>query len=132
MGKVLSRGYLYLIGAVDHKDVPYKIGCTTNLNQRLKAIQSNHWMELSIIHATDAILDYHRAEQSVHFLFAPKRLNNEWFRLDKKDVAKVQRIFKNPDMLNEMIEEYNKLPSLIRRKSLEGAYGINGYDVLYK
>lgn len=69
----------------------YKIGATNNLPVRLKALQTGNHYKLRVL-ANTRPLDRDAAfylEQSLHILFAHKRVYGEWFDLGPKDVSDI-------------------------------------------
>ena len=77
-------GWVYLIqlGDTDH----YKIGMTTNLDSRLKQLQSKCPIPLKIIFRWYGH-DYRFFELAFHSRFAKKRVKGEWFRLTTEDIT---------------------------------------------
>jgi hypothetical protein len=80
--KAKTAGYVYLISGGGY----YKIGKTTNLQDRRKQIGLQLPFEVSLRHAIQAE-DIDRLEIYWHERFAGKRLNGEWFALTAEDVA---------------------------------------------
>ena len=67
-------GSIYFIGG---RDGPIKIGFTRQLAQRLRRLQMNSPVRLSVI----AAFEGDRSDElELHRLFKPQRLHGEWFR----------------------------------------------------
>jgi hypothetical protein len=75
-------GYVYLL-KTPHG---YKIGRSTSVEQRVRALRSILPFDVELVHtlrARDMVL----CEQLWHEHFAEKKIKGEWFRLDEKDIA---------------------------------------------
>lgn len=75
-------GTIYLIGPANDL---YKIGCTTNLSNRLRNLQTAASTVLTLVHSF-AVDDMGRAEKYLHTRFAHLRSHGEWFALSPDDV----------------------------------------------
>lgn len=77
-------GWIYLI--YDCENGVYKIGVTRNIsgNKRLKTLQTGNAAELRLVHSIHYQYPF-RLEKLLHQHFQDKRVNGEWFRLDKED-----------------------------------------------
>ncbi len=81
-----SVGIVYLIKSGEL----YKIGMTTGtIENRVKSLQTGSPHRLEIIH-TIKTNDPHNLETYLHDLFKNKRVNGEWFNLDKRDIALIR------------------------------------------
>lgn len=91
--RVPKAGYVYIL--VEPKQRWYKIGRTTNVENRIKGIELPFKTEvLHTIPTSDTVW----AEAYLHKKFAEKRLNGEWFKLLSRDVAWLQKLtILNPD-----------------------------------
>ena len=56
----------------------YKIGCTTNLQQRLKSIQSYNPIKIKIV---AEVKGCHKFEKYLHRLYDDYRIRGEWFEI---------------------------------------------------
>lgn len=79
--KQKQQGYVYLIGGGGF----YKIGKAINLDRRLNQISPKLPFEVSLIHSIETD-DISEMEEAFHEMFAPKRANGEWFRLNQEDI----------------------------------------------
>ena len=72
--------YLYVIGGTEK---PYKIGITTNLERRLKNLQTGHPHKLRI-HYKEEIPDnqVRLLEQTIHRVIKHRQTHGEWFDID--------------------------------------------------
>ena len=91
--------YIYVIKS----SIYYKIGKTTNIKQRMRALQYANpiKIELKIIQEISHCIT---RERDIHDRFDSKRIRGEWFRLTKKDIKDLQRlvsIFKTQDDILE-------------------------------
>ena len=83
------EGWIYLIqyGNMDY----YKIGYSRNLKERIKALQTSCPHKLRLLAKTrGGFLE----ENSLQRDYEDQRINNEWFKFDKKTVKKLKAIFK--------------------------------------
>lgn len=71
--------YLYLIRRGDSSH--YKIGISTNPNDRLNALQSANPETLDLV-AYCIHENAYDVEQSIHAMLGERRINREWFELD--------------------------------------------------
>lgn len=74
----------------------YKIGKSTNINQRVKTIsmQSGVWVELICAAYIETFhTDYSLIETLLHRHFKPKRVIGEWFSLSTQDVLDIYSAF---------------------------------------
>jgi len=83
------HGYIYILKGGDY----YKIGLSKNVDQRITQISPAMPFEVEIIHIILAE-DMYKAEKYLHRIFAEKRANGEWFRLDTSDVELLQQVYK--------------------------------------
>ena len=82
--------YVYLIRC---SDLPYyKIGLTTNLLERLEALQTANPLPLTIV-CTCGFSSFgaaRRAECDCHRTLAKERMHGEWFQLTPEQVAQLR------------------------------------------
>lgn len=81
-----TKGLVYLLKS--KKDNIYKIGVTTNINKRLPQIATKLPFEIKLHHKIKCDKIY-VLEKKLHNMFDDKRLNGEWFRLNKNDVKTI-------------------------------------------
>ena len=74
-------GYIYLM----FDGVAYKIGKTTNIEQRQRQAQIYSPNEVTIVHAF-WVSDMHRVETSIHEILADQHIRGEWFNLTDLDI----------------------------------------------
>lgn len=77
-GRKPKSGVVYLIKADDTNR--YKIGCTSNLKARLKALEIKNPYKLEVIHTIPSN-DIEALEKALHDQFAQYRTHSEWFEL---------------------------------------------------
>lgn len=78
------KGYVYL---VRHGDSDYyKIGMTSDCQQRMRSFQTASPEELTLIHSIKTN-DMVALELYFHELFGPCRVRGEWFELDNVEVS---------------------------------------------
>lgn len=82
-GRKLRSGDVYLIRAKGTNR--HKIGCTTNLESRLKSLRVKNPYELELIHSISSN-DIEALEKSLHEQFAQYRTHSEWFELNEAAV----------------------------------------------
>lgn len=87
----IEKGYVYLIR---NNSFEYKIGMTKqNVNKRLKQLQTGNSQDLLLVKFL-LVENYKKVEKSLHNHFSNKRINREWFNLNKKDVKKFEMFAK--------------------------------------
>lgn len=89
LGRNLARwdGYVYLL----ESNGVYKIGKSVNVNRRLTQISPVMPYPVELLHAIRTT-DHSALEAQLHEMFAPKRLNGEWFELSARDVRFIQSL----------------------------------------
>ncbi|NRF60890.1 GIY-YIG nuclease family protein [Vibrio coralliilyticus] len=75
---------VYLIKAVDSKI--YKIGATTELDKRIKALQNFHHERLELIASGKG---GKKLEKELHKQFAHLQVKGEWFKLSDKELDEI-------------------------------------------
>lgn len=71
-------------------DTCYKIGCTTNLTKRLRALGIKSPFPLTIV-ALLQTENIYALERELHYRFAAKRRRGEWFDLSDEDIVTLQQ-----------------------------------------
>lgn len=87
--KIQDAGWIYVL---DNGMGHYKIGKTIHPTLRIKqlSIQLPFPVTIAYIFRDE---NHHEAEKALHALFAPKRLNGEWFELDPiDDIGRIQEL----------------------------------------
>jgi hypothetical protein len=79
-------GFVYLIESVRDYDTVYKIGYSKNTSKRVKEIQTGNDGNLKIIYQFETVHGQ-RLERVLQNMYNHKRIKNEWFNLDLKDVV---------------------------------------------
>lgn len=89
----LSDNYVYVMNQVGSNI--YKIGYSKNPQKRLTRISSGSSKKIKIISVYPQV-GHEQAEKSekyLHDLFHKKRLFGEWFRLNRRDLKKIDNFF---------------------------------------
>ena len=84
--KLGADGWVYLLKSGD----TYKLGCSENLEKRVKQINVA-LPEAATLHHAIQTDDPFGIEAYWHSRFAARRLNGEWFKLSKQDLAAFRR-----------------------------------------
>lgn len=71
----------------------YKIGVTSNLNNRIQQLKIGNPDEIEFV-AHRKIRDPYKAERFLHLYFREKLVRGEWFELSKKDIQTLINNFK--------------------------------------
>ena len=85
--KTPKSGYIYLIKSRDL----YKIGRTISPRSRFKTYRTENPHGIELIHQFQSA-DYINAEAELLEKFAIKKVKNEWFSLNKKDVQFIKSL----------------------------------------
>jgi hypothetical protein len=83
----------------------YKIGVSSNVNERLKGMQTANPLPCKVVYNTVKLESYDTYEKSFHYEYETKRLKGEWFNFKLCEAYKV---------VQKMID-INKMPSKIER-----------------
>lgn len=83
------RGVVYLLKIKDKKQ--YKIGVSTKFKSRYDKLSTLMPFELITINKIKSN-DIYALEEKLHKKFSDKRINGEWFELEKKDVKYIKSI----------------------------------------
>lgn len=83
-----KAGFIYLAKA---ENGLYKIGLTSDLKTRIRAIQNGNLLKVELVH-TITTKDMLRAEKTLHARFAKQRSKREWFALTLQDVDDIKSI----------------------------------------
>jgi hypothetical protein len=86
--KSIISGYVYLMRASNGY---YKIGKTKNLVHRNNELLRQFPLRIKIIHSFFAP-DNTLVESDLHRMFKDKRLQGDWFALNKEDIGFIKRI----------------------------------------
>lgn len=95
----LFSGFIYFIQG--ESGGPIKIGYTTDLEQRLKTLQTGYPDRLDLLLAFPGKPKH---EKAIHKQFEPYRLNGEWFRPTPEVMAKIKEFA----ILNAYVSAPNK------------------------
>lgn len=91
-----TYGYVYIL----ESEYGYKIGCSSQLSKRL-----DHFNVLLPfkydVHSVIKTTDYENLEKILHKLLKNKRLNGEWFKLEKSDFEEMDLLLKNLQLRRE-------------------------------
>lgn len=77
--------YTDAITYVIKTDAYYKIGCTTNIAQRIQSLKNGCPTEITLLFTIDK-----NVETELHRMFASKRIRGEWFALDDNDIDSIK------------------------------------------
>lgn len=78
-------GFVYVVKCGDH----YKIGSSTDPQQRLRALQTAQPEAVTLVHTIESAR-YKYIERDLHRRFAGKRARGEWFALSDDDLAYIR------------------------------------------
>ena len=86
-----AEGITYLLKAGNH----YKIGITTiTIKKRIAQLQTGNPLKIEVVlmgaYSLDDISYY---EGVLHGVFKNKKMRGEWFKLSKKDIKQIERLF---------------------------------------
>jgi len=85
----IKSGFVY---AISNNRGQIKLGKTINIEQRKRSLQTGNVDKLKMLY-TLHVSDIHKAERSLHALFAVYRKHGEWFELDKKGCELLKEVF---------------------------------------
>lgn len=98
-----NEGYVYIIA--DYENEAYKIGVTRNLiSKRMKQLQTGNSNDLQLIKSFKSQYPF-KLESLLHRRFSYKRIQNEWFALDKSDIDNFESICNISEQNFEMLEK---------------------------
>ncbi len=87
-----EKGYVYLIR---NSHFEYKIGMTKqNVYKRLKQLETGNSEDLELVKFL-MVENYKKVEKSLHNHFSHKRINREWFNLNKIDIDNFEKCVVN-------------------------------------
>lgn len=81
-----NTGYIYLIKAGQY----YKIGKSKVLRSRLKSHQTSNPNKIKLV-VEKLVTNYHKKEKQLLKKFNNKKVNGEWFRLNKEDILWIKQ-----------------------------------------
>ena len=85
-----KSGYLYVVECNGY----YKIGHTTELENRMAELQVGNPHELKVICAKK-LLEPRELETALHGLYERKKVRGEWYKLAKEDVKYLKNLCEN-------------------------------------
>jgi predicted GIY-YIG superfamily endonuclease len=85
----MSKSYVYLL--LDGMN--YKIGITTNMDNRIKELQTGNSRNISVVFYYP-INSAQKMEAMLHRKYKKKRVRGEWFNLNQIDVNHIEFILK--------------------------------------
>ena len=77
-------GFVYFINEGNNYDY-FKIGCTYNLEDRLKSLQTGNRRKLKI-YKSIKVTNIFEKEKELHNKFKSKKILNEWYKIDINDI----------------------------------------------
>lgn len=95
--------FVYLIKNTETQQ--HKIGIATNVENRLKQLQTGSPARLEVIHVIKTLTPF-ELEQELHCKYKDKRLLGEWFNLSDFEVEEI----KNKDTVNQVFITNKKKP----------------------
>jgi len=87
--EINNFGLVYLLKCNKY----YKIGITSNINDRLSTIRMSNPYKVELIYC-EYFDDYIKVEKELHTKYLKKRIRGEWFELTKDDVEAIDRRFR--------------------------------------
>jgi hypothetical protein len=107
---------VYLVG--NKQEGRYKIGVTTDINQRLRGLSTASPIKIELI--TLWFYEGHRKlEKYLHTQFHANHLNGEWFQLSEEDISRCNKLAVRYMAANP-VEEQKEKP---RQKRIDKAVG---------
>lgn len=125
--RIPTTGYVYLFKA----DKIYKIGCTTNIDERIKGLSTGSIHNIICVHKFKTT-DMFRDEKFIQKLYKDKQLKGEWFELSENDVKEIKKVSNNRQLneLKDKKDREHRINTDIKiRDSIWGAFGVNGRDM---
>lgn len=114
----ITRGLVYLI----QSDIFYKIGYTTDLDKRLRSLQTGNPKPLTVAAVVE--IDHPaRLENELHRMFRSLQVSGEWFRLGDEYVQQCKEY-----MINAAISESFAQNDAYRSSYLDLSPSIDDYD----
>jgi hypothetical protein len=95
---IKTNGFVYLVG--NHEEKKYKIGVSLNPQKRESQIKTELPFKIFPIHKIRCEEPY-KSEKILHEKFSNKRLNGEWFELDKSDIDFICAILGENEILDK-------------------------------
>ena len=89
---IQKKGTIYVIGPKNNVDLPFKIGITSgqNVNLRLVALQTAHWLEMEIYYSSPPLNDVLKVEKFLHEKYVHKKIKGEWFNIKHSDILDIK------------------------------------------
>lgn len=84
----INNGYVYLMQSGNGY---YKIGISTNIEQRIYGIKRQFPVKIEVVHYF-ACYEHRKVEKYLHNKYSSKRIEYEWFQLDTKDIEWIKSI----------------------------------------
>lgn len=104
---------IYLISAldkdiiIDPENIVYKIGITgQNKDKRLKQLQTGTDKKLEVVKEFSSNYPF-KVEGNLHRYFSDKKINREWFKLDKTDIDNFLSLCEKYEAGFKLLEENN-------------------------
>jgi hypothetical protein len=133
---IKNYGIVYIIHNYEFNIV--KIGVTTNMPNRLKALVSASGCDLKVVYTTPPIKEYFDVEAKAHLFFKNKRrVNTEWFNISVKEACNFLKEFQCEKEVHLLYSSYvngKTISDLSKRYDVSRAYitKILSYWNLYK
>jgi len=111
--------YVYFIQEGRGKHGSIKIGKSSNINKRLKSLQTGNPRKLTLMATIKCTTpnNAHRLESKLHLMFKADRVRGEWFN-GLINLNLIQETFEiEPDNYEKARAEYIDAPSKIKKKS---------------
>ena len=108
---------VYLVG--NKPERKYKIGVTTDINQRLRGLSTASPIKIELI-TVWFYEGYRKLEKYLHTQFHANRLNGEWFQLSEEDISRCNNLAVRYMAANPIEKQKEKS----RQKRIDKAVGV--------
>lgn len=99
---------LYVIQADLNGEILYKIGFTKrNVEDRIKQFKTGNPGIFKVKYVFESDKFIPKIEKRLHTFFGSKRVENEWFLLEKEDLDRIPKLFTDYLNIFSMLEKNN-------------------------
>lgn len=99
-------GFIYLIENVIGDEVNHKIGFTTDLDRRLKELQTGNPGQMDYINHYETKWDQ-KLEFGIHRTYKTNNIRGEWFKLSDNDISNFENICNDLENSYDFLYEHN-------------------------